>query len=123
VLLCQDIVKGVYTSILACLAAGSSATVRTLSVGFDLAGIIGKHLDHLFHKLVHENNIEIFRVTTHTQSSSLSLMSISLLCLYNPWLPACSNAWLLALVVHTCWRWGVLLPTKRLCVRSLCPCA
>lgn len=66
VLLCQDIVKGVYTSILACLAAGSSATVRTLSVGFDLAGIIGKHLDHLFHKLVHENNIEIFRVTTHT---------------------------------------------------------
>jgi hypothetical protein len=58
-----QLIQGIYTSVLACFAAASSSTLRGLSIGFDLASLISRHIDHAVAAVVERiPQVEIFKV-------------------------------------------------------------
>lgn len=59
----NQLLQGIYTSALACFAAASSSTLRGLSIGFDLAALISRHIDHFFAALVERiPQVQAFKV-------------------------------------------------------------
>ena len=62
----KDLLKGFYTSVLACLATASSSTLRGLSIGFDLASLISRHLSMLGQAIVERfHRFEVFKVISY----------------------------------------------------------
>lgn len=59
----KQLLQGIYTSALACFAAASSSTLRGLSIGFDLAALISRHIDHAVAAIIERiPQVEIFKV-------------------------------------------------------------
>lgn len=59
----KDLAGGIYTSALACFVTASSSTLRGLSIGFDLAYLISRHIDHAFGANAERmHRLEVFRI-------------------------------------------------------------
>lgn len=70
----KDLAGGIYTSALACFATASSSTLRGLSIGFDLASLISRHIDHAFGAIAERmHRLEVFRILPNETQKLLGL--------------------------------------------------
>ena len=70
----KDLAGGIYTSALACFATASSSTLRGLSIGFDLASLISRHIDHAFGAIAERmHRLEVFRILPKETQKLLGL--------------------------------------------------
>ena len=70
-----------YAKALACFATASSSTLRGLSIGFDLASLISRHIDHAFVAMAqHIHRLEVLKVLP-AETKKLLGLTVSLVSL------------------------------------------